>query len=100
VNGAPASGHEALAATKLNLKEALVWIDRELNGYMDLKVKDLPPYRRPISIPEGYNPVHGWQPIQFQSRKTADICSQANIGIALGAIEAASRTLSKGQRFM
>jgi hypothetical protein len=55
VNGAPASGHEALAATKLNLKEALVWIDRELNGYVDLKVKDLPPYRRRISIPEGYN---------------------------------------------
>lgn len=76
-----------IAATKLNLKDALVWIDRELNGYMDLKVEDLPPYRRPMGIPEGYNPVHGWQPIQFQSRKTADICSQANIGIALGAIE-------------
>jgi hypothetical protein len=76
-----------IAATKLNLKDALVWIDRELNGYMDLKVEDLPPYRRPMGIPEGYNPVHGWQPIQFQSRKTADIYSQANIGIALGAIE-------------
>jgi hypothetical protein len=34
-----------IAATKLNLKDALVWIDRELNGYMDLKVEDLPPYR-------------------------------------------------------
>src|SRR5947209_10754303 len=62
-----------IAATKLNLKDALVWIDRELNGYMDLKVEDLPPYRRPMGIPEGYNPVHGWQPIQFQSRKPADI---------------------------
>jgi hypothetical protein len=31
-----------IAATKLNLTDALVWIDRELNGYMDLKVEDLP----------------------------------------------------------
>jgi AbiTii len=76
-----------IAATKLNLKDALVWIDRELNGYMDLKVEDLPPYRRLTGIPQGYNPVHGWQPIQFPDTKTADIYSQAFIGLALGAIE-------------
>src|SRR5215467_12276766 len=73
-----------IAATKLNLNDALVWIDRELNGYGDLKLEDLPPYRRLRGIPQGYNPVHGWQPIQFQSAKTADILSEAFIGIALG----------------
>src|SRR5262249_3990831 len=76
-----------IAATKLNLKDALVWIDRELNGYMDLKVEDLPPYRRLMGIPEAYNPVHGWQPIQFPDTKPADIISEAYIGWPLGAIE-------------
>jgi hypothetical protein len=85
-----------IAATKLNLKDALVWIDRELNGYMDLKVEDLPPYRRLTGIPQGYNPVHGWQPIQFPDTKTADIYSQAFIGLALGAIEKSVGERSEG----
>jgi hypothetical protein len=76
-----------IAATKLNLKDALVWIDRELNGYTDVKVEDLPPYRRLMGIPQGYNPVHGWQPIQFPDTKSAADWSLANIAIALGAIE-------------
>jgi hypothetical protein len=76
-----------IAATKLNLTDALIWIDKELNGYGDLTVEDLPPYRRPMGIPQGYNPVHGWQPIHFPDTKTANICSEAFIGLALGAIE-------------
>src|SRR5260221_1341755 len=76
-----------IAATKLNLTDALIWIDRELNGYMDLKVEDLPPYRQLTGIPEGYNPYHGWQPIQFPDAETANRFSQAPIGMALGAIE-------------
>src|SRR5260370_33745969 len=75
-----------IAATKLNLKYALVWIDRELNGYMDLKVEDLPPYRRVMGIPQGYNPVHGCRPIQFPDTKTAEVYSQSNIRLTLGAI--------------
>src|SRR5215831_11020245 len=76
-----------IAATKLNLNDALVWIDRELNGYQGLKLEDLPPYRRLRGIPQGYNPVHGWQPIQFPDTKSADSWSQADVGMALGAIE-------------
>jgi hypothetical protein len=51
-----------IAATKLNATDALVWIDRELNGYVDLKVAELPPSRQLVGIPQGYNPYHGWQP--------------------------------------
>jgi hypothetical protein len=80
-----------IAATKLNVADALVWIDRELNGYMDLTVDDLPPYRRLTGTPKGYNPYHGWQPIQFPDAKTAEKFSQAPIGLALGAIEKAVR---------
>jgi hypothetical protein len=53
-------------ATKLNLKDALVWIDRELNGYGDVKLEDLPPYRRLTGIPQGYIPFMGGS--QFSSR--------------------------------
>jgi hypothetical protein len=76
-----------IAATKLNLNDALIWIDRELNGYMDLQVEDLPPYRLLKGIPKGYNPYHGWQPIQFPDSETAKNLSQAPIGWGLGAIE-------------
>src|SRR5262249_52091732 len=70
--------------------------DRELNGYMDLKVEDLPPYRRLMGVPQAYNPVRGWQPIQFPDTKTADIYSEAYIGWALGAIEETVREPSGG----
>jgi len=87
-------GIAKIAATKLNLTDALVWIDRELNGYMDLKVEDLPPCRRLMGIPKGYNPYHGWQPIQFRNAKTAEQLSQAPIGLGLGAIEKSVREAS------
>jgi len=86
-----------IAATKLNLNDALVWIDRELEGYMHLKVEDLPPYRRLRGTPKGYNPYHGWQPIQFRNAKTAEYLSQAPIGLSLGAIEKSVREPSGGE---
>jgi len=85
-----------IAATKLNLNDALVWIDRELNGYGDLKLEDLPPYRRLRGIPQGYNPVHGWQPIQFPDAESADSWSQADVGMALGAVEKSVGERSEG----
>jgi hypothetical protein len=74
-------------ATKLDLKDALVWIDRELNGYMDLTAEDLPPYRRLRGIPQGFNPYRGWMPITFTDPEHAKIFSQAPIGLAIGALE-------------
>ena len=74
-------------ATKLGLKDALVWIDRELNGYMDLSIEDLPTYRLLHGIPEAFNPYRGWMPITFLNPEHAHIFSQAPIGIAIGALE-------------
>jgi hypothetical protein len=85
-----------IAATKLNSQDALVWIDRELKGYMDLKIEDLPPYRRLTGVPKGYNPYHGWQPIHFQDPETSRFFSEAPIGEALGAIEETIRGKSDG----
>lgn len=74
-------------ATKLDLKDALVWIDRELNGYIGFTTEELPEYRRLTGQPKGWNPYHGWQPIHFQSSKNLKLYSQAPLGQALGAIE-------------
>jgi hypothetical protein len=76
-----------IAATKLNATDALVWIDRELNGYMKVKVEDLPPYRQLIGIPQAYHPQYGWQPIHFRNAKTQEAFSLAPVGMALGPIE-------------
>lgn len=74
-------------ATKLDLKDALIWIDRELNGYMELSVENLPSYRRLHGIPEAFNPYRGWMAITFENPEHARIFNQAPIGIAIGALE-------------
>ncbi|WP_449471670.1 AbiTii domain-containing protein [Sphingobium chungangianum] len=35
-----------VAAVKLKLDDAVDWVDKELGGYMDVDITDLPPYRR------------------------------------------------------
>jgi AbiTii len=76
-----------IVATRLDLKDALVWIDRELTGYMDLKPEDLSPYRRLEGEPKAWNPYRGWQPIYFPEAEQARFFSQAPIGQAVGAME-------------
>ncbi len=44
-----------IVATKLEFTDELVCIDREPTGYMDLKVEDLPPYRRLPGEPKAWN---------------------------------------------
>jgi hypothetical protein len=82
-----------LVATKLDLKDALVCIDRELTGYM--KVEDLPPYRRLHGEPKGWNPYHGWQPIHFPDPELARSFSDAPIGQPAPAIE---HSISNGRK--
>jgi hypothetical protein len=84
-------------ATKLDLKDALLWIDRELGGYMDVTNKDLPPYRHLRGEPKGWNQYHGWQPIHFPGQpELARSWSQAPIGQPLAGIEEAVRNRGKG----
>ncbi len=74
-------------ATKLDLEDALVWIDRELDGYMSLPSEELPPYRRLTGDVKAYNPHHGWQAVHFENPEHARAFSQALVGISIGAIE-------------
>ena len=74
-------------ATKLDLEDALIWIDRELNGYVTLPVSELPPYRQLNGTPEAFDPYEGWRTIHFGSSDHAEIFSVAPVGIAIGALE-------------
>ena len=76
-----------LIATKLDQKDALRWIDRELDGYMDGLTKDVPPYRMIGGQPKGFNPYRGWQTIQFEDAATAEKFSTVPLGQAIGSLE-------------
>jgi hypothetical protein len=81
-------------ATKLDQNEALTWIDKELNGYMECSSEELPRYRKLTGEPKAYNPYHGWQPIIFKGAKDLKLASKAPLGQALGSIE---ESLSNGK---
>jgi hypothetical protein len=74
-------------AAKLDLKDALVWINHELDGYKDVRIKDIPTYRLLTGSLVAHNPYHGWQAVVFEDPEFARVCSQAPIGTSVGAIE-------------
>ena len=82
-------------ATKLGRNDALLWIDRELDGYMDLKADQMPAYRIVQGTPKGFNRYHGWRPIEFENPEHARVYSRAPLGLGMGAME---RDLQKGIR--
>ncbi len=75
-----------VACTKLGLTEFGSWVDLELNGYMGKATEELPSYRILHGIPEGYNPVRGWQPIIFESAQTKTQLSSAPLAMSIPAI--------------
>jgi AbiTii len=86
-------------ATKLEQKDALLWIDRELNGYMDLKSSDqLPAYRMLQGQPKAYNPYHGWQTIHFPSDEHARVFTKAPMGESIGSLEQSLQSRPVGKR--
>jgi hypothetical protein len=76
-----------IACAKLGLTEFGNWVDKELNGYMNVSASELPEYRKLYGRPEAYNRYQGWQPIQFSSGEQQMNWSLAPIGMAISAIE-------------
>ena len=74
-------------ATKLDLPDALIWIDHELNGYDDVAALDLPSYRQMTGEPKCLNPYQGWQPLHCESSSTYATLSKAGTGQPIGTIE-------------
>lgn len=58
-------------AVKLDLPELEKWVQNELNGYQS--GADVPDYRVIIGQLQGFNPFHGWRPVQFNSTDRAEI---------------------------
>ena len=57
-----------ILATRLEQKNELVWINRELNGYMDLSWERLPTYRHLKGEIRAYNPFYkAWVPVFLKS---------------------------------
>lgn len=50
-----------LAAVKLQLNDAIEWVDHELKGYPNQA--SVPPYRRSMGEVKAHNPYHGPQPV-------------------------------------
>ncbi len=74
-------------AVKLNLADALVWIDAESNGYMESALEDLPTYRRLSGEWQGLGAYSGWQTIHFGTLELADKVTQSPIGLSIAALE-------------
>jgi AbiTii len=88
-----------VAATKLDAREALTWIDRELDGYPSVLAKDLPMYRQLYGKPMALNPVRGWQPIMFMNSEIERTCSYAPVGQSLPSLEAILRKSNTSGHF-
>lgn len=53
-----------LIASKLQLKDFDVWIQRELNGYANCSKEEIPDYRKVKGALKAFNPYNGWIPAQ------------------------------------
>jgi hypothetical protein len=60
-----------VVAKKLGINDLLDWLERELNGYEH--DAELPPYRRLGGQLKGWNPFHGWLPVQFEEDSIAKL---------------------------
>jgi hypothetical protein len=73
-----------VAAVKLGLEDALSWVQNELEGYKD---GNLPEYRISRGDTQGWNPYHGWQYIQIEDPKMADLIATVNLFEPIGSYE-------------
>lgn len=81
-----------IAATKLNLQDFLQWIDKELNGYTNTKLKDLPDYRNLRGHVKFLNPYQGWRPVFFADDKDEEIFSRVPVIQSIGSVEETIRS--------
>jgi hypothetical protein len=76
-----------IACIKLGLTEFGGWVDKELNGYMEVPNSELPEYRKIYGRVEVLNRYHGWNAIQFQSSQQEEMFSLAPVGFPISLIE-------------
>ncbi|MGC9611002.1 MAG: hypothetical protein ABSE68_02165 [Minisyncoccia bacterium] len=74
-----------IIASRLEQKDFLSWINKELNGYsVDDKVPD---YRVVKGVPQGLNPYRGWIPYIHSDPKSHEIISRRGVGQSIAELE-------------
>jgi len=71
-----------IVASKLDLQDFLVWIEKELSGYDT--GDEVPEYRKVVGKIQGWNPYHGWQPVIFSDAEMQKMLSERQIGQPVG----------------
>lgn len=74
-----------IIASKLEQKEFLEWLDKELNGYS--KDESVPEYRILKGIPQGYNPYRGWIPYLIDNPENQESISRRGSSQSIGELE-------------
>jgi len=88
-------------AVKLDLKEFLGWIEKELNGYEEVKTQEeLPVYRILVGQTKAWNPFHGWLPIFFEDLKIANLLSKRGVGQPIGELDGIAKSKLEGPLFI
>jgi len=74
-----------IIASKLEQKDFLNWIDKELNGYS--KDESVPEYRILKGIPQGFNPYRGWIPYLINNPESQALISRRGSSQSVGELE-------------
>jgi hypothetical protein len=76
-----------VVATKLELKDFLAWIEKELNGYNAMGKEDLPSYRIIQGETKAWNPYRGWIPIVASTPQWGDALSDRGVNQPVGELD-------------
>ena len=82
-------------AVKLDLPELEKWVVNELNGYQ--AGDDVPDCRVIIGQVQGFNPYHGWRPVQFNDTVTEQKFAKRHITSQIAELESLVAKSSDGQ---
>ena len=77
-----------LVATKLDLADAVEWIEKELSGWPTDDWQNMPEWRKVRGHVVALNPYHGWQHVLFESSDDADILSHRPVTSPAAELEA------------
>jgi hypothetical protein len=75
-----------VVATKLQVSDFESWARSELEGYQDGLVP-IPEYRKVRGAPKVWNPYHGYQDLQCETPKLAEVISSMPLGASVDALE-------------
>lgn len=73
-------------ASKLDLQDATLWIDHELDGYFGEEM--LPPYRLLGGVPQVLDQSREWQPLLFESPRQNEVFSTVHLRDPIASLEA------------